>query len=251
MMKEEEIPPFLFSFYADMPRQGPGDERIMQDILAGLPDLVPCPTILDMGCGTGSETRVLARRGYVTAVDIYQPYLDTLMRNAASDKTAEKIRTLCTSMDSLPPDTEPVDLIWSEGAIYIIGFARGLAIWRDYLKPGGYLVVSELTEISRSPPAPAWGFFHSIYPAVQTEEENCDVIATAGYKLIQTVLLPHAAWDEFYAPQKEKIARLKRETRTKEEEDVLAEIEQEIAIMERYGDAYGYVFYVMQKPGDE
>ncbi|MBN1165562.1 MAG: class I SAM-dependent methyltransferase [Methanospirillaceae archaeon] len=247
-MNIEEIPSFLFSFYEDMPRQGPGDEHLTEEILANLMDLVPCPTILDMGCGTGSETRILARRGYVTAVDIHQPYLDILMQNAVSDGTAEKIQTLCTSMDSLPPGTEPVDLIWSEGAIYIIGFARGLGIWWDLLKPGGYLVVSELTVISRSPPAPAREFFHSIYPAVQTEEENCDVITRAGYELIQTVLLPPAAWDRFYAPQKEKIALMKRETRSKEEKEVIAEIEQEIAIMERYKGAYGYVYYIMQKP---
>ena len=32
-----------------------------------------------------------------------------------------------------------LDLIWSEGAIYNIGFERGLNEWREFLKTGGTL----------------------------------------------------------------------------------------------------------------
>jgi hypothetical protein len=37
-----------------------------------------------------------------------------------------------------------IDVLWCEGAIFIIGFAKGLATWRRLLVPGGHLVVSEL-----------------------------------------------------------------------------------------------------------
>ena len=34
------------------------------------------------------------------------------------------------------------DVIWSEGAIYIMGFERGLRAWRPLVRTGGYVVVS-------------------------------------------------------------------------------------------------------------
>ena len=42
-------------------------------------------------------------------------------------------------MDALPFGEEELDMIWCEGAIYNIGFERGLKEWRKYLKPGGIL----------------------------------------------------------------------------------------------------------------
>ena len=40
-----------------------------------------------------------------------------------------------------------LDLIWSEGAIYNIGFEQGVRDWRPFLKEGGVLVASEREEI--------------------------------------------------------------------------------------------------------
>ena len=49
-------------------------------------------------------------------------------------------------MDALPFGEEELDMIWCEGAIYNIGFERGLKEWRKYLKPGGYITGIFLTE---------------------------------------------------------------------------------------------------------
>ena len=35
---------------------------------------------------------------------------------------SEKVTTLCCSMDNLPFGDEEYDVIWSEGAIYNVGF---------------------------------------------------------------------------------------------------------------------------------
>lgn len=45
-------------------------------------------------------------------------------------------------MDFVP---ESFDLIWAEGYIYIIGFKKGLQDWKKFLKPGGYLICSEIS----------------------------------------------------------------------------------------------------------
>jgi len=48
-------------------------------------------------------------------------------------------------MDSLQIAAGTLDAVWSEGAIYNIGFEKGVREWRRFLKPGGILAVSELT----------------------------------------------------------------------------------------------------------
>ena len=56
-------------------------------------------------------------------------------------------------MDELSFDDESLDAIWSEGAIYNIGFEHGVHTWRRFPKPGGILGVSRAH--LAHPPAPA------------------------------------------------------------------------------------------------
>lgn len=62
----------------------------------------------------------------------------------------DKILSLERSMGDLSFEKDEFDLIWSEAAIYNIGFENGLKKWKDYLKVGGYLAVSEITWITQS-----------------------------------------------------------------------------------------------------
>ena len=48
-------------------------------------------------------------------------------------------------MEQLAFAPESLDVIWAEGAIYNIGFSRGIREWRPLLKKDGYLVVSEIS----------------------------------------------------------------------------------------------------------
>jgi SAM-dependent methyltransferase len=243
----DNFPPFLFSFYESLPRQGPGNDTITRSLLECLPDLPEKPVIIDMGCGTGAQTLVLAGRGQVTAVDFHEPFLKILMKTARSRNLESRITPVHGSMAAIPPGTGPADLIWSEGAIYIIGFEKGLRLWWDVVRPGGYIVVSEATRLVDDPPAEAAEYWSFAYPDVKTIPENCRIISETGYRCLTTRLLPHAAWEDFYFPQKERIATLRKGNLTAEEEAFLGEIEQEIRIQEQYPDTFGYVFYVIQR----
>ena len=53
--------------------------------------------------------------------------------------------THAADFSELPFPRESLDLIWSEGAIYTLGFAAGLAVWRPSLKERAFLAVAELT----------------------------------------------------------------------------------------------------------
>ncbi len=60
-----------------------------------------------------------------------------------STRLDDRVKGIVGNMDALPFQEEELDLIWSEGAIYNIGFERGITEWRKFLKPGGYLAVTD------------------------------------------------------------------------------------------------------------
>ena len=136
-------------------RQGPGgDAETEQALNLAAVDRNSPLKAADIGCGTGASTLVLARllNARITAVDFLQDFLDVLRENAESMGVADKISTLACSMDNLPFADEELDIIWSEGSIYNIGFEKGVSDWRRFLKAGGLLVASEITWLTDSPP---------------------------------------------------------------------------------------------------
>ena len=84
--------------------------------------------ILDLGCGPGKQTLVLARhfRTPVIAVDFHAPYLECLRRSAEAEGLSDLVQTRLGRMEELEEQPGSVDLIWIEGAIFIVGFGEGL-----------------------------------------------------------------------------------------------------------------------------
>ena len=237
----------FWAVHRDLPREAPGSDEATRQALAMLPDLPPAPRILDIGCGPGAQTVVLAREsgGMVTAVDTHQPFLDDLTRRAAQAGVAERIRPLNASMFDLD-FTEPFDLIWSEGAIYIIGFERGLRQWRRLLKPGGYVAVTELSWLKPNPPTEAAAFWQEAYPEMGTIEENLARLTAAGYRTLGHFALPESAWwDNYYHPMAARIAALRQQYRGNTEAQRVLDAEQaEIDLYRHCSAWYGYLFYV-------
>ena len=76
------------------------------------------------------------------------------------------------NMQDIPSVFHDVDLLWSEGAAYNIGFGNALATWSWALTSGGLVVVSELSWLKEQAPAGAREFFRSGYPEMKSAQEN-------------------------------------------------------------------------------
>jgi SAM-dependent methyltransferase len=237
----------FWRIHCDLPREAPGSDEATRQAFAMLPALPAAPRILDIGCGPGAQTVALAQMsgGMITAVDNHQPFLDDLARRAAQAGVAGRIRLHNASMFDLD-FAEPFDLIWSEGAIYIIGFERGLRQWRSLLKPGGFVAVTELCWLKPDPPAAAAAFWQEGYPEMATIEQNLARLTAAGYRALGHFVLPESAWwDQYYHPMAARIATLREQYREDAEAQRLLDLEQaEIELYRHYSDWYGYVFYV-------
>jgi len=241
----------FFELHQGLPREGPGDDHTTAAVLQSLQDYLRSPNVLDVGCGPGAQTLVLARLsgGVVTAVDRHQPFLDELMVRARAAGLANKVRPICASMEALPFEPGSFDLIWSEGAIYIVGFEAGLRAWRRFLRKTGFLVVSEATWLTTKRPEEARLFWADAYPAMTSLEENRRLIQAAGYEAVAEFILPKRSWfADYYDPLEKRIEELSACYASEAATLRWLEIQRaEIDICRRYADSFGYVFYVMRR----
>ncbi len=129
----------LIDLHIAAERQGPGGEAETRRAieLSGLSKRRSLK-VADIGCGTGASTLVLAREldAQIIAVDSLSEFLEVLRSRAARAGLADRISTVNASMDTLPFEAGSLDAIWSEGAIYNMGFESGVRQWRRFLKRG-------------------------------------------------------------------------------------------------------------------
>src|SRR5512137_2986091 len=206
------LPEFFYMVFESLPRQGPGCTDATREAFSHLPTLPADAKILDIGCGSGTQTRDLAALtgGTITAVDNHQPFLDSIAGWAEKQGIQDRIKTVCTSMDALPFEKGRFDLIWSEGAVFIIGFENGLKTWKPFLKKGGFMVVSDADwlEPNTQQELMQWWEKEGYVPA--SEDEMKERVKRAGLRLIATYRLPEAGWwDNYYVPMLARIAELR------------------------------------------
>jgi ubiquinone/menaquinone biosynthesis C-methylase UbiE len=152
-------------------RQGPGSSACTQKMFELVTGLPKHPTILDIGCGTGMQTRDLARLcpdAEITAVDVHQPFLDELVQEAKKIGEDDCIKILRASMTDLPFPDASFDLIWAEGSFFIMGVAQGLASWKKVLSPAGSLAFTETVWFTNTPSDEPLAFWNAIYSDVKT-----------------------------------------------------------------------------------
>lgn len=194
----------LIDLHRPAARQGPGgDSETIQAIsLSGLSGAKSLK-IADIGCGTGASTRILAKEldAVVTAVDFLPEFLTELEQRVEDATEAVRIETLAASMDDLPFEESLFDAIWSEGAIYNIGFQNGIRTWRRFLRPGGIIAVSELTWLTAERPAELDDHWNRVYPEVATASAKLAVLEAQGYSPIDTSPFQrHAGWTTTTSP---------------------------------------------------
>jgi SAM-dependent methyltransferase len=153
-MTDDRTTALFFELFSGLPRQGPGDAASTLRALALVPGVGPRTRVLDLGCGTGLHTRVLARGSpaRIVAVDNHAPFVEELNRQAQALGLADRLEARVGDMQlGFAPGS--FDLRSIEGAIVLLrdrppGVAPPAA-------PGGHMAVTEVcwTRPTRRPSA--------------------------------------------------------------------------------------------------
>ena len=243
----------LVDLHRDGFRQGPGSEACTKQALqlANLPRNQHL-RVADLGCGTGASTVVLAQElnAEVVAVDFLQPFLDVLNARAAERGLSERIESQCCSIDALPFDDGVFDVIWSEGAIYNIGFEEGARSWKRHLRPGGILVVSEITWLTQSRPDELNQFWQADYPQIGLASEKFGILERLGYSPCGYFVLPPECWlNNYYEPIQERMdAFLERNNHSEQAQAIAAAERAELDLYRKYSSFYSYGMYLARVP---
>lgn len=256
-MNEQEQKEFFYSIFdTSMPRLGPGTDestRKALDIILSADKGIEKQNlrIVDIGCGLGAQTIQLAKLtgSNILAIDNYQLFLDELMRRAEAAGVSDKIEVSCRDMNNMGLDDSSFDLVWSEGAIYIMGIREALEACYKILKPGGFMAYSDMVWFRSDPPKECRDYLEPQCSFLTDLKSNLEIIEKSGYKVIGHFKLPESAWmDPYYIPLENRLRRLReKHSAEKDKLEFIEYIQQEIDLYRKYSSYYGYVFFVLQR----
>lgn len=188
------------------------------------------PRILDIGCGTGVPTLLLAGLscGEVVGLDIDAKALHLLEEKAEKMGLSGRVKTVNRSLMEMDFAAGSFDIIWAEGSIAVVGFERGLMEWLPLLKSGGCLVV------------------HDEYADI---DEKRGLIFAHGCDLLGSFEVAPAFWEnKYHIPLRRVIARMRAEF--PDDADMLAVLdreEKELEFFREHPERCRSVFFVMRK----
>ena len=129
---------YFLQIYGTLPRAGPGSNELTRRAFEMMSHVPESPRILDVGCGPGMQTVELLRitTGTVVALDLIPDMITRVKARAESAGVSGRLVTLEQDMKEMAFPESSFDVIWSEGAIYLLGFEGGLKKVKEFVKPG-------------------------------------------------------------------------------------------------------------------
>lgn len=242
---------YFFEAFEGMGRLAPGSEASTRKAMALFPRDDGKLEVLDIGCGNGIQTLLLAEEfpgASITAIDIHGPFIESLNRRAREAGLSGRVRGKVLSMLDMAFEAESFDLLWAEGSIYVAGFEKALRDWKRYLKPGGHLICSEVVWLTDTPSPESRAFWKEEYPQIGTVAEKTKQIEQAGYEVLGSFLMPREDWRAFYGALGENLEKMRKKYGSRKEAlQVIEMMKREIDMYEAHSDEYGYAFFAMRK----
>lgn len=240
----------IYEYFSNTERQGPGNAKETLKALSFIDGLTETSKIADIGCGTGGQTMTLGQNTQceIIGIDVWQDFINTFNQNSQNQNLQNRVKGIVGDMENLPFQKEELDVIWSEGSIYNIGFERGLNEWRKFLKMGGYIAVTENTWFSEERPDEIQEFWQNAYPEIDTIPNKVAQMQNAGYLPIATYMLPETIWTDYYTKQALNIESfINKYKGNKAVEEFVSSQRYEAELYDKYKAYYGYMFYIGKK----
>jgi ubiquinone/menaquinone biosynthesis C-methylase UbiE len=234
-----------------MERQGPGSQEMTKKALSFIPSLNKHAEILDIGCGTGGQIMTLAKNteAKITGLDLFSQFIDIFNENAQKIGVQNQVKGITGKMEDMPFQENSFDLIWSEGAIYNIGFQKGMQSWYKYIKKNGYIAVTEVVWLTNQRPEEIERFWIDSYPEIDHISVKIEQMQASGYLPIAAFLLPDNCWMENFYDLHDAAQEifLKKYPENKTAKELVAYEKLGKTMHEKYKSHYAYMFFIGQK----
>jgi ubiquinone/menaquinone biosynthesis C-methylase UbiE len=238
----------IWEYFIEFDRQGPGSPEATIKALSFIDNLSNESKIADLGCGTGGQTMILAQntQGTITALDFFPGAVDKLNLTAEKLGLQNRVKGIVGSMDNLSFRESEFDIIWSEGAIDSVGFEKCLNYWKNYLKIGGYIAVTNLTWFTDERPAELEKYYLNAVPEIGTMGLNIARLQKSGYTPVAAFTLSENCWTDTYIAPQEAVNKmfLKKYAGNKSAETFISNLRYEAELYSKYKQYYGYAFYI-------
>jgi SAM-dependent methyltransferase len=240
----------FYDLYAWLPRAGPGDDESTGRALGMCGELTAKARAVDVGCGPGRQTLVLARRcASVIGLDNHLPFLTRLRADAAEAGLADRIALVQADMAAMPLPNASIDLVWSEGAAYQMGIEAACTAWRSLLREPGYLALTEACRLRDELPAEVERCWADEGLELLDADGVIALVAGAGYDVIGHFVLPESSWwRQYYTPLQQRIPLIEqRYPGDPAAAEVLEGARYEIETYRAHAACYGYLFVVARR----
>lgn len=244
---------FFLRFHHGILRKGPGSAestaRAFRRIEALLP---PSPALLDLGCGGGAQTLTLASltEGSILAIDSHPPFVEELRQRLSDRGDPGRVTARVGDMKALGLPPESFDLVWCEGALFVLGFEAGLRTLRPLLRGPGLVVVTDavwLRPLAEVPPD-VRAFWLEACPAMTDVEGALGLARRAGFVPLDHFTLPAEGWAAYVDPLERQMNEvLARHPGDPDAEEAAKRERRELAMFRTNLAWFGYEFFVLQR----
>jgi SAM-dependent methyltransferase len=246
MYENTEYMKCFFEVFEKMKRQGPGSKVSTIQAFRSLPEGSNIRTIMEIGCGKGLTSLVLAGEcnAKIISVDNHKSFLDFLAKETEKQGLDTQIEVTCASMFELDFPDGSFDLLWAEGCAYIMGFKKALIEWKRLLRDNGFLFVSDAVLLTDRPSPECVEYWETEYPDITNPDSRIRQAESFGYEIIDSFILPCSDWADFYNNmQKQLDIAIEKHGMT----SAFKDMEKEISIYKLYGNEYGYICLLLKK----
>ena len=243
---------YFYEAFEGMKRFGPGSEESTLRAIGMFSSNKNSLKILDIGCGIGTHTLLLAKEfpeADIIAMDNYALHIEKLNARAAECGLADRVHGVVMSMFDMTFENESFDLIWSEGSAYIAGFSNAIRDWKRLLKPGGYIICSEISWLKDEPSEESKVFWNKGYSEMGTIKQKTKQICEQGYAFAGHFICPVSDWTvNYYEPIAENLKKLEERYQGNiQAMEAVQNLRNEIDLYRKHPNDYSYVFYAMKK----
>lgn len=251
----------LAEIFHGLDRLGPGHADTRAAMLQRVKPFLPAaPRIAEMGCGTGSSAVDIALSlplAQIIAVDALPAMARACRERARRAGVAERVTVFVGDMcgDFLSRlGVEELDLVWAESSIYTIGRRAALSAWAPLLRPGGWILFSDLVWLAAPDARPqvAAAFWQQAYPEMAQPGAVIAEIAAAGLLPVSQHAMAGADWQAYYGQLPPRLAELRSQAAAGSPlAAAIAALEEEMRIFEDGFGSYSSAFFLARRPPPE